>query len=118
MSREQQLLNFAHRLRSLSRAGDWALLAVTDRELGVAWRRLALHGGWTPAEQAALSTLRQAHNDAVARCAEASHEVREQMKALVSRRDGWMAYATDGHESTPHDPALAASAAAMSKVNA
>jgi hypothetical protein len=118
MSREQQLLDFAQRLRSVSRAGEWALLAVTDRELGVAWRRLALQGGWTPAEQTALSTLRQAHRDAVARCAAASDEVREQMKALVSRRDGWMAYATDGHESSPQDSALAAGAVSTSKVNA
>lgn len=117
MSREQQLLNFAHRLLKLSRAGDWALLVVADRELAVVWRRMALQGRWTPAERTALDALRQAHREAEARCADASQHVQQQMRALASRRDGLMAYVTDDVELTPAGPSPTTGATATSKVS-
>lgn len=92
-ARHVQLTRFAAQLLQAARARDWAALETADREVARSLPQLAAQGDWTPAEQAALQQLGQAHNAAREVCSAAGQALAQHIQQLQTGRDGWLAYA-------------------------
>jgi len=96
MDRARKLANIEQRLRNAAVAGDWQALALADRELAALLAKLAAIGTRTPSDVEALAQLREAHDDARARCLREFARLSESLAEIRARKGGWMAYALNG----------------------
>ncbi|WP_229207422.1 hypothetical protein [Duganella sp. OV458] len=74
---------------------DWKTLAAINTLMGTVLPQMAAQGKWTSAELAALSALRQMHEEAVKRCNHATDELGRRLQEMQTNREGFVAYALD-----------------------
>jgi hypothetical protein len=93
MDRRAALLALADSLRAAGAAADWEALAKADAALAPALAALAARGPWRGPERLALQALREAHEQARQRCAQAKTQLGEHLHEMRENKEGWIAYA-------------------------
>lgn len=93
-----RLRALADRLGQATAERNWGALAALDRELAELLAQLqaeltARGGALGTDERAALGLLRHAHQQARARCAEATEQLGTRLAEMQQNKDGWLAYA-------------------------
>jgi hypothetical protein len=83
----------AQKMSAAIAAEDWNTLAAMNTLMTSTLPRMAEQGPWSAAERAALSALRQIHNEAVKRCNRATEDLGQRLNAMQSNQEGWLAYA-------------------------
>nr|WP_315257952.1 hypothetical protein [uncultured Duganella sp.] len=74
---------------------DWKTLAAINTLMATALPQMAAQGKWSSAELAALSALRQMHEQAVKRCNLATDELGRRLQGMQASREGFIAYALE-----------------------
>ena len=93
MDRQRTLLQMAQKMSAAIASEDWKMLAAINTLMGSTLPQMAAQGPWSAAERAALSALRQMHNEAVKRCNTATEELGRRLQEMQTNQEGWMAYA-------------------------
>ncbi|HJV02647.1 MAG TPA: hypothetical protein VJ752_19085 [Burkholderiaceae bacterium] len=105
MDRQRALTRLANKLRAALAADDWQALAAINVSMATALPAMAGQAPWSPAEQAALATLQQLHQQATARCDAAVAEMSKRLHAMQTNKEGWIAYALSDDSTDPGTPA-------------
>jgi hypothetical protein len=95
MDRQRTLLQMAQKMSAAIASQDWKTLAAINTLMGTALPQMAAQGKWSSAELAALSALRQMHNEAVKRCNQATDELGRKLHEMQANREGFVAYALE-----------------------
>lgn len=95
MDRQATLLQMAKKMNAAIVAEDWKLLAAINTLLASTLPQMAAQGAWSGAERAALSALRQMHQEAVRRCDLATEDLGRRLNEMQANKEGWLAYALD-----------------------
>jgi hypothetical protein len=95
MARQQELQRLAQQVAAASAAADWKALAALNTLMASTLPAMAAQGAWTPAERAALATLRGRHQAAAQAVGAASNELGKHLQQMNSHKEGWLAYALD-----------------------
>ena len=95
MDRQRTLLNLAQKMSAAIAADDWKTLAAINTLMASSLPLMAAQGQWSSAERAALSALRQMHQEAVRSCARATDELGRRLNDMQLNKEGWLAYALD-----------------------
>jgi hypothetical protein len=98
MDRQRTLLQMAQKMSAAIASQDWKMLAAINTLMATALPQMAAQGDWSSAERAALSALRQIHNEAVKRCNLATDELGHKLHEMQANREGWLAYALDSDQ--------------------
>jgi hypothetical protein len=93
MPRRGAILALETALRAAAASEDWAALQNADRTVAHGLRAMTAAGKWSPAERAALLSLRKAHAEASAHCAASLASVEQHLSSLQANKEGWLAYA-------------------------
>jgi hypothetical protein len=93
MPRHGALLALEKALRTAAAVDDWAALQMADRKVANGLRAMATGAAWTPAERAAMLSLRKAHAETRAHCAASLASVGQHLSNLQANKEGWLAYA-------------------------
>ncbi|MBY0239787.1 MAG: hypothetical protein K2X55_10790 [Burkholderiaceae bacterium] len=93
MDRQSTLLQLGQKMSAATNASDWKALAAINTLMASSLPAMAQLGPWTPAERAALASLRDLHNQAILRTREASHELGKHLAEMQANKEGWLAYA-------------------------
>lgn len=95
MDRQRTLLQMAQKMSAAIASEDWKTLAAINTLMGTALPQMAAQGKWNSQEMAALSALRQMHEEAVKRCNQATDELGRRLQAMQANREGFVAYALE-----------------------
>ena len=95
MDRQRTLLNMAQKMNAAIVSLDWKTLAALNTLMASSLPLMAAQGDWSSAERAALSALRQMHQEAVRQCDQASAELAQRLNDMQLNQEGWLAYALD-----------------------
>lgn len=95
MNRQEAFARLARRIERAAANGDWADLSAADLELAGMLPSFIGQPEMAVAERAALLALREAHDEAFARCVTAGERIGSRLSELGAARDGWLAYAHD-----------------------
>jgi len=95
MDRQQTLLKLAQQISTATAASDWKALEAVNTMMASALPTMAAQGRWTPAELAALTALRQMHDQSVLHCQQTSIEMSKHLSEMQTNKEGWIAYALD-----------------------
>lgn len=95
MDRQRTLLVLAQKMRAAIAADDWKMLTAVNTLMAATLPAMAEQGRWTPAERAALTALRQLHEQAAARCGQSADALDTHLHSMRSNKEGWLAYALD-----------------------
>lgn len=95
MARQQQLQRLAQEVAAAAAAADWKALAALNTRMASVLPAMAAQGKWTPAERAALATLRQRHVQAAQAVGAACTDLGKQLQQMNTQKEGWLAYALD-----------------------
>jgi len=95
MDRQRTLLQMAQKMSAAIASEDWKMLAAINTLMGSTLPQMAAQGQWSVAERAALSALRQMHNEAVKRCNRATDELGRRLHDMQANQEGWLAYALE-----------------------
>lgn len=93
MDRHHTLLQLAQKMSAATASEDWKTLAAINTLMTSTLPAMAAQGKWTPAERAALTVLRQLHQQAAARCDQAAAGMDQHLSAMRTHKEGWLAYA-------------------------
>lgn len=105
MDRQRALVRLANKLRAALAADDWQALAAINVSMAAALPAMAGQAPWSPAEQAALATLQQLHQQAAVRCDAAVADMSKRLQAMQTNKEGWIAYALNDDSPDPETPA-------------
>jgi hypothetical protein len=83
----------AQKMSAAVAAEDWNMLAAMNTLMTTTLPQMAAHGPWNAGERAALSALRQIHDEAVKRCDRAAEDLGRRMNEMQANQEGWLAYA-------------------------
>lgn len=95
MDRQRTLLQMAQKMSAAIASEDWKMLAAINTLMATALPQMAAQGTWSSAERAALSALRQMHNEAVKRCDHATEDLGRRLQEMQANQEGWLAYALE-----------------------
>lgn len=95
VDRQRTLLSLAQKMSAAMAAQDWKMLAALDTLIASTLPQMAAQGAWSAAEWAALSALRQVHQEAARSCDLAVDEVGRKLNQLQGNKEGLFAYALD-----------------------
>lgn len=95
MDRQRTLLQMAQKMSAAIASEDWKTLAAINTLMGTVLPQMAAQGNWSGAERAALSALRQMHQEAVRRCDRATDELGKRLHDMQANQEGWLAYALE-----------------------
>ncbi len=95
MDRQRTLLQLGQKMSAALDASDWRALSALNTMMASALPQMAAQGNWAAAELAALSTLRQLHEQAVQRCDKTTSDLAQQLNEMQANKEGWLAYALD-----------------------
>jgi hypothetical protein len=95
MDRQRTLLQMAQKMSAAIASGDWKMLAAINTLMATALPQMAAQGPWSAAERAALSALRQMHDEAVKRCDLATQDLGRRLHDMQANKEGWLAYALE-----------------------
>lgn len=95
MDRQRTLLQMTQKMSAAIAAADWKTLAAINTLMATALPQMAAQGKWSGAELAALSALRQMHEQAVKRCNLATDELGRRLQEMQANREGFVAYALE-----------------------
>ena len=95
MDRQRTLLQMAQKMSAAIAAEDWKTLAALNTLMATALPQMAAQGQWSAAERAALSALRQMHNEAVKRCDLTTRDLGRRLQEMQANKEGWLAYALE-----------------------
>jgi hypothetical protein len=95
MDRQRTLLQMAQKMSAAIASEDWKMLAAINTLMATALPQMAAQGKWTSPELAALSALRQMHDEAVKRCNQATDDLGRRLQEMQANREGYLAYALD-----------------------
>ena len=98
MDRQRTLLQMAQKMSAAIASEDWKTLAAINTLMGTVLPQMAAQGQWSGAEWAALSALRQMHNEAVKRCDKATDELGRRLQEMQANKEGWLAYALESEQ--------------------
>lgn len=98
MDRQRTLLQMAQKMSAAIASEDWKTLAAINTLMGTVLPQMAAQGQWSGAEKAALSALRQMHNEAVKRCDRATEELGQRLHDMQANQEGWLAYALENEQ--------------------
>ncbi len=98
MDRQRTLLQITQKMSAAIASEDWKTLAALNTLMASTLPTMAAQGKWNSAERAALTALRQMHNEAVKRCDAATSELGRRLQGLQANREGWIAYASEQAE--------------------
>lgn len=93
MDRQSTLLQLGQKMSAATNASDWKALAAINTLMASSLPAMAAQGPWTPAERAALASLRDLHNQAILRARNASDELGKHLAEMQANKEGWLAYA-------------------------
>lgn len=105
MDRQRALIRLANKLRAALAADDWQALAAINVSMATVLPAMAGQAPWSPAEQAALATLHQLHQQAAGRCDAAVADMGQRLHAMQTNKEGWIAYALTNDSAAPGTPA-------------
>ncbi|MES2165135.1 MAG: hypothetical protein V4476_28605 [Pseudomonadota bacterium] len=77
---------------------DWKMLAAMNTLMTTALPQMAAQGAWSSSERAALSALRQIHEEAVRTCNAATEDLARRLHEMQANKEGWLAYALDSEQ--------------------
>ncbi|WP_229489700.1 hypothetical protein [Pseudoduganella namucuonensis] len=86
-------------------SSDWKALAAINTLMASSLPAMAAQGPWTPAERAALATLRQLHLQALQHTRNTSHELGKHLSDMQANKEGWLAYALTNETAATGTPA-------------
>lgn len=95
MDRQRTLLQMTQKMSAAIASSDWKMLAAMNTLMATALPQMAAQGKWSSPELAALSALRQMHQEAVKRCNQATEELGSRMQEMQANREGFVAYALE-----------------------
>lgn len=95
MDRQRTLLQMAQKMNAAIASEDWKMLAALNTLMGSTLPQMAAQGKWSSAEWAALSSLRQVHDEAVRRCDAVARDMGRRLNEMQANKEGWIAYAID-----------------------
>ncbi|MYM83940.1 hypothetical protein GTP44_18540 [Duganella sp. FT50W] len=95
MDRQRTLLQLTQKMSAAIVSEDWKTLAAINTLLATTLPQMAAQGAWSAPELAALSALRQMHEQAVKRCNQAAGELGRRLQEMQSNREGFVAYALE-----------------------
>ncbi|MYM76035.1 hypothetical protein GTP56_28120 [Duganella sp. FT134W] len=95
MDRQRTLLQLTQKMSAAIAAEDWRALTAINTMLATTLPQMAAQGSWSSAERAALSALRQMHNEAVKRCDLATDALGSKLQQMQATQEGWLAYALE-----------------------
>ncbi len=95
MDRQRTLLQMTQKMSAAIASEDWKTLAAINTLMATALPQMAAQGKWSSAELAALSALRQMHEQAVKRCNLATDELGRRLQGMQASREGFIAYALE-----------------------
>ncbi|WP_295998045.1 hypothetical protein [Rugamonas sp.] len=95
MDRQRTLLVLGQKMSAAIAADDWKMLTAINTLMASTLPAMAEQGRWTPAERAALTALRQLHEQATARCEQSADVLDTHLHAMRANKEGWLAYAFD-----------------------
>ncbi len=98
MDRQRTLLQMGQKMRAAIAAEDWKLLAAMNTLMATALPQMAAQGAWSGSEWAALSVLRQIHEEAVRTCNAATEDLARRLHEMQANKEGWLAYALDSEQ--------------------
>ena len=98
MDRQRTLLQMAQKMSAALAAQDWKLLAAMNTLMTTALPQMAAQGKWSSSERAALSALRQIHEEAVRTCNAATEDLGRRLHEMQANKEGWLAYALDSEQ--------------------
>lgn len=90
-----QLARLGTRLTAATQQQDWSAVQALDAELAQVLSRLPSAEAWSPDLAQAMTSLRQAHTQALMQCAMASEDMAARMSTTLNSKEGWMAYAAN-----------------------
>jgi len=93
MDRQRTLLQLAQKMSAAIASEDWRALAAINTLMSSSLPLMAAQGKWNVGERAALSALRQLHQEAALRCNRATTELGQRLKDMQTNKEGWLAYA-------------------------
>jgi len=98
MDRQRTLLHMAQKISAALAAQDWKTLAALNTLMVTALPQMAAQGKWSSSERAALSALRQLHEEAVRTCNAAAEDLERRLHEMQANKEGWLAYALDSEQ--------------------
>ncbi|NVM79774.1 hypothetical protein FHW83_005616 [Duganella sp. SG902] len=98
MDRQRTLLQMAQKMSAAIASEDWKALAAINTLMATVLPQMAAQGQWSGAERAALSALRQMHNEAVKRCDRATDDLARRLHDMQANKEGWLAYALENEQ--------------------
>ncbi len=98
MDRQRTLLQMAQKMSAAVAAQDWKTLAALNTLVNTALPQMAAQGQWSGSERAALSALRQIHEQAVRACDGAAEDLERRLHEMQANKEGWLAYALDSEQ--------------------
>jgi len=98
MDRHRTLLQMTQKMSAAIASQDWKMLAAINTLMATTLPQMAAQGPWSSAEWAALSALRQMHNEAVKRCNQATEDLGRRLSEMQANREGWLAYAMESEQ--------------------
>ena len=93
MDRQRTLLQMAQKISAAIATEDWKALAAINTLMASALPAMAKQGPWSAGERAALTALRQQHQEALARCEHVTSELAQRLQEMQQNKEGWLAYA-------------------------
>lgn len=95
MDRQRTLLQMAQKMSAAIASEDWKMLAAINTLMGTVLPQMSAQGEWSGPERAALSALRQMHEQAVKLCNQATDELGLRLQEMQANREGFLAYAIE-----------------------